>query len=378
MQSPDRVEKIDFGVDDLEIREVVRDPDNFIAEAGIDARGQHVALVYSRYRGMRHSDDGSILFASSHDGGRSWSEPADTVCLEQFETWGFTSPGVKILADGSILAIAHANAIAGEPTGRTSRFRGAFMARSQDEGKSWSRPEPISAWPMRHINIWDSPLELDDGALLLAVSGTTENAAIHGSYAESSRSALLRSDDGGRRWYSYGTIAHDPAGIHTFYEPGIACAADGALVALSRQHYELQGSSPPGGCLFVTRSEDGGASWSGFHKTGLWGYPADVVTLPGGHLLCAYGYRRDPLSIKVALSRDGVAWSERNAREIYRPPAVAPGEGHPSAGLDAGYRHIGYPSAVVLETGKLLVAFHSFDASSRKQIVLLASFVVRT
>ncbi|GAG90845.1 unnamed protein product, partial [marine sediment metagenome] len=128
--------------------------------------------------------------------------------------------------------------------------------------------------------------------------------------------------------------------------------------------------------LFVSSSEDGGASWGRYRRTGLWGYPADLVTLGDGRLLAAYGHRRDPIGIKVAVSDDGLEWNEENAREIYRPPNLTNDDGRPAAGLDSGYRHIGYPSAVVLDDGSVRVAFHSFDETTRKQIVLIASFEV--
>jgi sialidase-1 len=356
----------------LEIREVVTDPTNFIAEASLDASADRVVMVYGRYRGMKHTDDGSIVFTSSNDFGRTWESAAATIALEQFDDWGFTSPGVKILQDGTILVVAHANGLVGDAVGRTNRFRGAFAAWSKDGGRTWSRPEPIQAWPFRHINIWDNPEVAEDGSLLLAVSGTVANANIHGTYAESSRSGLLRSTDNGRHWYCHGTIAYDTAGIHSFYEPSIVCTDINRLVSLSRQHYAISGGSPPGGYLFASASDDGGASWSGYHRTPLWGYPPDLVRLGDGRVLCVYGHRKDPASIKIAVSDDGFEWSEEQTVEIYRPPKLTDG---PDEGrLDSGYRHIGYPSAVQLANGTVLVAFHSFSEIERKQIILLASF----
>ena len=367
---------VGYSIRNLEISEVLSDPENFIAEASLEATDEHVTMVYCRNRGMKHTDDGSILCTSSFDSGRTWDAAHTTVALQQFEDWGFTSPGVKHLEDGTILVVAHANGLAGGPAGQTTRFRGAYSSRSVDGGNTWSRPEAILAWPFRNINIWDNPEVGDDGSLLLAVSGTVAEASPYGTYADSSRSALLRSTDGGRHWYCHGTIAFDPAGIHAFYEPSIVGTGENRLVSLSRQHYALSGSSPPGGYLFASHSDDGGASWSAYCRTDVWGYPPDLVRLADGRVLCVYGHRKDPVSIKVVVSGDGRSWEEEDSTEIYRPPALGEASDEGAGRLNTGFRHIGYPSAVQLDNGTVLAAFHAFDEKDHRQIVLLASFEV--
>jgi len=357
----------DYTIANLQFREVVRDSENYLAEASIDIRGDFAVMVYGRYRGMVHSDDGDILCVTSRDGGATWDE-TPAVVMARFPRWGFTSPGVKILADGSLLAIAHANE-RGQPGGFV--FYGAYSARSTDGGQTWSAPEPLLAWPMRGINIWDNPLELDDGTLLLAVSGAIEDANFGSSAYETSRAALLASTDAGAHWYCHGTIAYDPAHIHIFHEPGLAKTDDGRLVALMRQHYPKVEDAPPGGYLFFAESDDGGASWSPFRKTGLWGYPADLVTMHNGAILAIYGHRRDPIGIRIAVSPDGRTWQPAQERELLHAPL----QGVSSESLDTGYRHIGYPSAAVRDVGTILAVFHVFS-EQRKQIVLLASFTI--
>ena len=123
-----------------------------------------------------------------------------------------------------------------------------------------------------------------------------------------------------------------------------------------------------------------GASWSGFQKTDIWGYPADTVRLKEGLILSAYGHRRDPQSVRIALSRDGRQWSNENVFTIYSPPQLPElsdaelSKGH---GMNEGYRHIGYPSAAVRDDGSVVVVFHAFN-EDRRQIVVSASFRVKT
>lgn len=352
---------------DLQTSEVVKDDDNFIAEASIDSVKDEVVMVYSRQRGMKHSDDGSIVFIKSKDGGLTWDYSSHVVALKQYRDWGFTSPAVKILNDGTIIVLAHTNMRLGHKQRNcpaAAGCKGAYITRSNDGGQSWSQPEPVNAWPMRHIGIWDNPVELEDGTLLVAVYGH-----------EPSRSALLWSDDRGFSWYYYGTIAYDPAGIHLFYEPGITITPDGRLVALSRQHYEIIRCSPPGGYLFFSESDDGGASWTRFKRTGIWGYPADLVKLNDGRILSVYGHRKDPMSVKIALSEDGRTWNQSDSEILYNTPNIEKADGITFSGLDRGYRHIGYPSSTVLEDGTVLSVFHSFN-KDKKQIVLLARYKI--
>lgn len=363
-----------YRIADLKIEEIVPDPDNFISEASIDARGNEVIAVYVRHRGMRHSDDGSIMFVASHDGGRTWDLNSRTVAMPQAAQWGFTSPACLLLKDGTILAFALVNTAVGQRSGSEARFRGGYTARSTDGGKTWSAPERIDGWPLRVAGVWDNPVEMPGGALVMAVYGALDSGHGVGTYHDPARATLLWSDDQGLNWYAYGTIAYDPSGLRQFYEPSIARTRDGRLVSLSRERLGVFGNNPPGGYLFFSESEDGGATWSPYRRTDVWGYPADLVTLKDGSILNVYGHRKDPMSVKVVVSEDGRKWREENASVLYSAPNYDTRNLSASKGaIDTGYRHVGYPSACVLDDGTVLAIFHSFNPD-RKQIVLLARF----
>jgi hypothetical protein len=367
-------DKPNYRIQDLKIAEIVQDPKNFISEISIDGRGNEVIAAYVRHRGLRHTDDGSIMFVASHDAGQTWDLSTHVVAMPESPRWGFTSPACIRLKNETILVFAIANTAVGQRSGSESRFRGGYVARSTDGGKTWSSPERIDAWPMRVAGPWDNPVEMPDGTLLLAVYGTVNEARAVGTYTEPSRATLLWSDDQGLNWYAYGTIAYDPSGLRHFYEPSITRTPDGRLIALSRERLGVFGNNPPGGYLHFSESEDGGATWSPSRRTEIWGYPADLVTLKDGSILNVYGHRKDPMSVKVVVSPDGRSWREENASMLYEAPNYdTRGLGGSTGAIDSGYRHIGYPSACVLDDGVILTAFHSFDAN-RKQIVLLARF----
>jgi len=370
------MEKLNLDIKDLEVQVLADDPENYSAEASIDIVGGNAAMTYVRMRGLKHSDDGSIMFIKSNDEGRTWDKSTLVVAMPQYDNWGFTSSGVKILKNGTIIVIAHGMVDAVERRLiHGANARGAWSTISTDGGCTWTTPEPLHGWPMRLINIWDNPIELDDGKLLLAVSGHISDTDVFSSFSDPSRSCVLCSEDSGKSWYYRGTIAYDPAGIHRFYEPGMTLTEDGRLVALSRQHYAEYCTSAPAGFLFKSESHDMGASWSGFQQTKLWGFPADTVTLKDGLILGVYGHRRDPQSIKIVISSDGVDWSEENVFTIYSPPQLSELEGSKGYSMNEGFRHIGYPSAAVREDGTVVVVFHAFN-EGRRQIIVSATFRV--
>jgi len=361
-------------IENLDVQLLVDDPDNYSAEASIDIVDGLAVMTYVRMRGLDHHDDGSIMFMKSNDGGQTWDPSTCVAAMTQYETWGFTSSSVKILKNGTILVLAHSMAVKNRLV-QGSNFRGSWSTLSKDGGRTWTTPEPLLGWPMRLINIWDNPLELEDGSLLLAVSGHVTDTDIFSSVSDPSRACVLGSEDSGKTWYYRGTIAFDPAGIHRFYEPGMTLTEDGRLIALSRQHYAEYATTPPGGFIFVSESTDRGASWSGFRQTEIWGFPTDTVTLKNNCILAAYGYRRDPRSVRIALSSDGRNWSNDNVFTIYDAPEVSGLSDGSFHSMNEGFRHIGYPSAAVREDGSVIVVFHSFN-EYRRQIIVSASFRV--
>ena len=158
---------------------------------------------------------------------------------------------------------------------------------------------------------------------------------------------VLWSNDRGDTWHYYGTMAIDPANIIDYAEPGILRLEDGRLLSMLRIHHNPR-CDPPGGYLYQTISEDGGATWSQPRKTELWGYPADLINLSDGRVLCTYGYRMYPNpGIRGCISEDGTTWELKNEFVIKAIPDLPP-----------ELMHIGYPSSVRSDDGTILTAYH--------------------
>ena len=84
---------------------------------------------------------------------------------------------------------------------------------------------------------------------------------------------------------------------HLFEEPAPCLLVDGRILLLCRDNVRHT--------LFTTWSADGGSTWSVPRPTGIDGYPAHLLQLADGRLLCTYGRRKPPHSIRAALSADG-------------------------------------------------------------------------
>ena len=127
----------------------------------------------------------SLLFRS-RDGGRTWSPP-------YLPNIAGKEPYISVTSDGTLFITTHVvcqNILNREDPA----YPYGMLHRSEDGGKTWTsmRAEPDVIRPEReeyHNVTTRAPLELADGSLLLAASGTGVDA-----------NTMLRSTDGGKTW----------------------------------------------------------------------------------------------------------------------------------------------------------------------------------
>lgn len=241
------------------------------------ASGEIVA-VFNEERFPFHHDSGQTLLVRSADGGITWSEPE--IVLPWTETEGTWDCGFCELADGTWLVdltitgffergirpegvswSAHPlTADRGDWTWayKLQGWLGTFVLRSTDRGRSWSRPIPVNVRPLKHGGCRLGCWQLPDGGILMGLYGRIRGYEEEGE-GESTRSALVRSDDGGLNWDYYSTLAYDPASIVDYEEPALLRLADGRLVCAMRTHVDPSGDAEN---LVVSVSEDDGFSWS--------------------------------------------------------------------------------------------------------------------
>ena len=174
-----------------------------------------LVAVYNEERFPYHHDSGQTIMLRSRDGGETWTDR--TVVLPYTDTTGNWDCGICELADGTLLvdltiAAYFKRGIRPEQPSwtrsprtsehgdwtwsfKTMGWLGAYVLRSNDGGTTWSEPIPVNARPLKHagcrLGAWLTP----NGSLLLGVYGRIRGYGEEGEN-ESTRSALLRSDDG--------------------------------------------------------------------------------------------------------------------------------------------------------------------------------------
>ena len=358
-------------------------------------RNGELVAVFNEERFPFHHDSGQTLFTRSADGGLTWSEPS--IVLPWSDTLGNWDCGICELQDGTLLVSLTITGFfkrgvkpeqpswASRPMTRewgdwtwafkTQGWLGTFVLRSEDGGASWSSPDPVNVRPLKHggtrLGCWQLPA----GEILLGLYGRIRGYKEEGE-GESTRSALMRSDDGGRNWEYFSTLAYDPASIIDYEEPALLRLADGRLVCFMRTHVNPSGDARN---MVMTVSEDGGFSWTPPKWTDIWGYPAELIPLADGRYLMIYGYRRPPYGVRGIVSEDGIAWSAKEEFVIReggvpgradRPsPASSRMDPFYSGALPGGvdwanpgvYQHIGYPSVAQVADGTIVASYHEWS-----------------
>lgn len=362
------------------------------------ASGEIVA-VFNEERFPFHHDSGQTLLTKSGDGGLTWSEPV--VVLPWSDTAGNWDCGICELADGTWLVNLTITGFfkrgirpegvswSAHPTSpewgdwtwayKTQAWLGTYVLRSTDRGATWGPPIPVNVRPLKHGGCRLGCWELPSGSILMGLYGRIRGYEEEGE-GESTRSALVRSDDGGLNWEYYSTLAYDPASIIDYEEPAMVRLADGRLACTMRTHVNPSSDARN---MVVTVSEDDGFSWTPPKWTNIWGFPSEMIALRDGRYLMVYGYRRPPYGVRGVVSADGVTWDRRDEfviREGGVPGASAverPGSSRmsPASGKYGGgridwrnpgvYQHIGYPSVVEVPDGTIVASYHEWSEDER-------------
>lgn len=111
---------------------------------------------------------------------------------------------------------------------------------------------------------------------------------------------LYESFDGGKAWEYVSTLPiNDRMILKNSYEPHLVELPDGTLLAAVRIGEKEDFT------MYLTRSTDGGKSWSELEKTGICGSPPHLLLLRDGSILLTYSRRLTPLGSCARISTDG-------------------------------------------------------------------------
>jgi Neuraminidase (sialidase) len=186
------------------------------------------------------------------------------------------------------------------------------------------------------VGIHISPVLLSDRSL---ISIGTEKIA------DKFRLSVYKSDDTGASWYKTCEIPSplNPSGYPVINENHIIELSPGRLLALFRAEAFLQ-VKEENGFLRQSISNDNGYTWSSPLATPIYGYPAHLLRLRDGRILCSYSRRRAPYSIEAVISEDdGKSWNVDHTMVLHRIDDEA---------------DMGYPSSIELTDGEIMTVFY--------------------
>lgn len=348
------------------------DPSAYCAHPHLLAlRPDHWLLVFTRSIGrdlVLHPPQDPLycnMLMRSADEGESWTEP---VIVPAFGWLGVECAGLTALRSGRVLlnqwrfewhtleyARAHldpaayvsseqllsAKAMAAEladwapdADSIAERFpwaRGGgetWLHHSDDDGMSFGRSVPIATAPYSGGYGMRGGIELPDGDIVLPLSDVPHYRNVF----------VLHSRDGGESWSPPLAVAGGAA--HEFEEPAPLLLRSDRLLLLMRDNATR--------ILHLTFSDDGGRSWSAARATGIVDYPADLLELPDGRLVCVAGRRMPPYAITLYISEDGGESWNTDCPVMVR------------AGLLN--RDLGYPTLAQRRDGSLFIAYYARDA----------------
>jgi hypothetical protein len=218
----------------------------------------------------------------------------------------------------------------GEPERLMPWARGpghAYVHLSDDRGETWSRTVELDTAPFVGGYNMRGAVRLPDGELVLPLCDVPAYERVF----------VVHSVDGGCSWGRRVPAAAEPGLL--FEEPCALALGDGQILLLLRENRTRS--------LYQVTSVDGGQSWSKPAPTGIAGYPAHLLDLKDGRILCTYGHRRPDYSIRAVVSGDGGrSWD-------WRHPIIA------RARLPN--RDLGYPCTLVTAGDTLCTFYYCQD-----------------
>lgn len=348
----------------LEDRIVYHDPDWYSTFPCIARAGNGDLIVTFRRAPVEpeghaaaqhlHSRSRAVLVRSS-DEGHTWTRRPTEICPD--DELGQQDPGIARTSTGRLAANffrwqAHSESEESSlaKNGCFLRAKGALwtnagvgVVTSDDDGHTWSpltRIAPGESGASRARIIEPTP-----GLLLLPCYRPCSRSSTRGFEAY-----VMASEDDGRTWRFHGTIARSGASelqVHAYHEPFIVCTAGRRLACFMRCYVD-------NGLMEYATSDDLGRTWSPPVVSKAWGYPQCAIRLRDDRIFLAYGYRREPRGVRCRVL-DPDCSNLDNARELILRD-------------DGVNSDLGYPNAIELDGGRVLVVYYFHDAGQVRHI----------
>jgi photosystem II stability/assembly factor-like uncharacterized protein len=255
------------------------------------------------------------------------------------------NPAMGVAPDGTLVLAYMLQRSYTEEREYTPSLKNADVCvmRSSDNGLSWTSPELLDPAVYSLMSPFGRIITLNDGSLLMPIYTAGGTATLAaGSY-------FLRSSDNGVTWSEPHLIALDRD------ETSVIQLPSGDLLAACRETArEFQR-------LWTCRSSDGGETWTEQELvTDAMQHPADLVMLDDERLLLVHGNRQAPYQVQGRISRDeGRTWESRLvlvSGQLYGYDIPSPRR-----------TDLGYPTAVISADGSTLVVTYYYNPYPRIQ-----------
>lgn len=260
--------------------------------------------------------------------------------------WDDRNPACGQMPDGAIV-VAYAEASTYNEKGEFDRSVGkyeAYYVLSADGGLTWSERRKLFTGPLRHVSPFGKMILLRDGTAVMSIYGQrAENEPQSADFLVPG----ARLYAGVIRSRDNGRSWEDFSSIgHLIGEVALLYLEHGnRLLAFCR------GESREHQEIWQAESRDGGYSWAGFRRlTKRSQHPADCLCLRSGNLLLAFGNRLEPFGAGVMVSRDGGGTWDVKGRTLI--------------GWDSESTDCGYPSSAQLEDGTIVTMYYSVGTES--------------
>lgn len=297
-----------------------------------------------------HTDPNSqLVLVRSHDTGESWTSPE---LIFAHPLGGSQDPCLVQLNDGALICTSYGWSLLPpqQTTGTKEHqftFLGGYVLRSRDDAKTWQGPLIPPEITDGQSSDGKRRATYNRGALIQASSGELLWAAVKAGPPNShvpTSVHLLASTDEGETWNDRSAIAADPN--ITFNETSLVQTRRGDLVAFIR-------TERPNEHAAIARSTDGGKSFS-WQDLGFHAVPLQAARLQDGRILLVYGYRQKPYGVRARLLNEDASDAATAPEFIIRD--------------DAGTWDVGYPWAVQLSDGRVLVVYYINIADGPRRI----------
>ncbi len=313
-----------------------------------------IAVVASGFR-LRHiCPFGKTVISYSEDNGNTYTAPApvfDTVLDDR-------DGGIMTFGERGVVVTSFNNTVEFQRQNAKSDYDTAYLDTVSSEAEQAALGSSFRISLDGGVTFCDifkspvtsphGPVELSDGSLLWV--GRMFSPYKNGDGRIEAHKINL---DGSTEFVGYIEDIRQGDEVLLSCEPHTVALEDGTLLT----HIRVQTTSgEPMLTIYQSESYDGGKSWTQPHPLldKLGGAPPHIFKHSSGMLICTYGCREKPYSIKAMFSRDsGRSWSVDHDICIN------------GVSLD-----LGYPSTVELDDGSLITVFYAHAQKGTPAVIM--------